>query len=314
MSKSDITSTYRSLIDNLSALRAFVAVVEAGSFSEAGYRLNVMPSTISKHISFLEEKIRGQLIVRSTKHLSVSELGQRFYDRCLTILREVEETEAELLEYQMEPQGKLRVTAGPTFARHHLPQLIPPFLQKYPKVSIELRITSEVVDLIDNSIDVAIRISGNLEPGLIAVKLAPNVRTMCVAPAYVERHGMPAQPKDLMLHNCILTKETSSTAKWTIADGAGGEEVVHVSGTMMVDDGTIYRQAVVDGVGIGYLSRYLVYQDIAEGRLIELFPERRIVTSHIYIVYPQRRNLPLKTRAFIDYLRDHFRSPPEWLQ
>jgi len=313
MMKGDVSTTYRSMLDNLSALRAFVAVVESGSFSEAGYRLNVMPSTVSKHVSFLEDKMQGQLIVRSTKHLSISELGRRFYDRCLIILKEVEETEAEMLEYQMEPQGKLRVTAGPSFAGHHLPQLLPGFLERYPKISLELRITSELLDMIDHSIDVAIRTASNLEPGLIAVKLAPNVRSVCVAPSYAEKYGVPAEPKELVNHNCILTNEASSTAKWPLL-GEGPDNVVQVSGNLIVNQGDIYRQAVVDGMGIGYLSRYLVYDYIREGKLIELFPDRRVITSNIYVVYPQRRNLPLKTRVFIDHLREAFRGTPEWME
>jgi len=311
MTRSDVTSTYRSLIDSLSALRAFVAVVESGSFSEAGYRLNVMPSTISKHVTSLEEKIHGQLIVRSTKRLSVSELGYRFYDRCLIILREVEETEAELFEYQMEPQGKLRITAGPSFAEHHIPSIIPSFLEKYPKISVDLKITHDVLDLIDHSIDVAIRISSNLDPGLIAVKLAPNIRSVCVAPSYIEKYGCPEEPKDLAHHNCLLTSEASSIAKWPLA-GENGENSVQVSGNLIVNQGSIYRKAILDGVGIGYLSRFLVYHEIEDGTLVELFPDKRLVTSHVYVVYPQRRNLPLKTRAFIDHIRDFFRVAPEW--
>ncbi|KRB82200.1 LysR family transcriptional regulator [Sphingomonas sp. Root710] len=310
--KGEIKNIYRSMLDNLSALRAFVAVVESGSFSEAGYRLNVMPSTISKHVSFLEEKIHGQLIVRSTKHLSISELGRRFYDRCLIILKEVEETEAEMLEYQMEPQGNLRVTMGPSFAGYHLPPLIPTFLERYPKISVDFRITPEVIDLIDNSIDVAIRISSNLEPGLIAVKLAPNIRSVCVSPAYIEKFGRPAEPKDLVQHNCLLTNDASSSSKWRLLQD-GEETVIHVTGNLVVNDGTIYKQAILDGIGIGHLSRYLVYKEIADGTLIELFPESRVINSYIYVVYPQRRNLPLKTRVFIDHLRDAFRGTPEWM-
>jgi len=310
--KGEVKNIYRSMLDNLSALRAFVSVVESGSFSEAGYRLNVMPSTISKHVSFLEEKLHGQLIVRSTKHLSVSELGRRFYDRCLIILKEVEETEAEMLEYQMEPQGKLRITVGPSFAGFHLPRLIPSFLDRYPKISLDFRVTPEIIDLIDHSVDVAIRISSNLEPGLIAVKLAPNIRSVCVSPGYVEKFGMPAEPKDLEGHNCLLTNEASSTSKWRLLQD-GVENVVHVSGNLVVNHGDIYKQAILDGVGIGHLSRYLVYNEINDGRLIELFPDRGVINSYIYVVYPQRRNLPLKTRVFIDHLREAFRGTPEWM-
>lgn len=310
MTRSEVTGAYRSMIDNLSALRAYVAVIEAGSFSEAGYRLNVMPSTISKHVSLLEEKFQGQLIIRSTKSLSVTELGHRFYERCLAILGEVEETEADLLAYQMEPQGKLRITAGPSLAETFFPSILPEFLARYPKINLELRVSPEVLDMIENSIDVGIRISSHLDPGLIAVKLAPNLRTICAAPAYLEKHGAPQQPADLAKHNCLLTSEAMSYAKWPLAatNGGGVDEVVQVSGNLIVNHGALYRSAVIDGMGVGYLSRYLVRKEIDRGELVELFPDRRVANSNIYIVYPQRRNLPLKTRAFIDFVREAFRK------
>lgn len=311
MAKSDLGGLYRSTIDNLSALRAFVAVVESGSFSEAGYRLNVVPSTISKHVSLLEERLHGQLLLRSTKQFSVTELGRRFYERCLAILHEVEQTEIELGEYQMEPQGRLRVTAGPIFGGYYLPKFIPSFLEKYPKVSLELRITQETLDMIDNALDVAIRISGNLDPSLIAVKLTPNIRTFCAAPSYISRHGAPETPHDLAHHNCIVADETARTGKWPIK-GKDGDEYVAVSGNLVINHGEVYRRALLDGLGIGYVSRFVVWEDIKAGRLIELFPDHRIVASHIYAVYPERRNLPLKTRAFIDHVREAFRTSPEW--
>lgn len=311
MVRSEASGLYRSTIDNLSALRAFVAVVECGSFSEAGYRLNVVPSTISKHVSLLEERLQGQLLLRSTKQLSITELGRRFYERCLAILHEVEEAENELGEYQSEPQGKLRVTAGPTFGAYYLPAIIPQFLARYPKVSLDLKLTPDTLDMIDNAIDVAIRISGNLDPSLIAVKLAPNIRTFCVAPSYIEEHGLPASPQELVRHNCILANETARTAKWPIKGGDNGE-FVSVTGNLVINHGEVYRRAILDGLGVGHLSRFPVYDDIKAGRLIELFPDLRIVASHIYVVYPERRNLPLKTRAFIDHVREAFRTPPEW--
>lgn len=311
MASREIGSLYRSTIDNLGALRAFVAVVEAGSFSEAGYRLNVVPSTISKHVAMLERRIAGQLLVRSTKRFSVTELGARFYERCLAILHEIEVTESELGEYQSEPQGRLRVTAPTSFSTHHLAALVPSFMAKYPKVSLEMRLTSNVLDLVSESVDIAIRISGNLEPNLVAVKLAPNIRTFCVAPAYIERHGKPETPQQLADHNCILTNEIASRAKWPYMD-EGGIDYVTVSGNYLVDNGDMYRRAIVDGLGIGYMAKFLAYDDIQSGHLIELFPSKRAVLSHIYAVYPERRNLPLKTRAFIDHIRDAFRAPPGW--
>lgn len=311
MATREIGNLYRSTIDNLGALRAFVAVVEAGSFSEAGYRLNVVPSTISKHVSMLEERIAGQLLVRSTKRFSVTELGARFYERCLAILHEIELTESELGEYQTEPQGRLRVTAPTSFATHHLSALIPSFMAKYPRVSLEMRLTSNVLDLVSDAVDVAIRISGNLEPNLVAVKLAPNIRTFCVAPSYIERHGRPETPQQLADHNCVLTNEIASRAKWPYMED-GAINYVTVSGSFIVDNGDMYCRSVVDGLGIGYMAKFLAYDSIQAGRLIELFPSKRVVLSHIYAVYPERRNLPLKTRAFIDHVREAFRTPPGW--
>lgn len=311
MTKADVGRLYHSTMDNLGALRAFVAVVEAGSFSEAGYRLNVVPSTISKQVSFLERRLQGQLLLRSSQHFSVTELGRRFYQRCLVILHEVEVTEIELGEYHTEPQGRLRVTAGPVFGSHYLPSLIPPFLERYPKISLDFRITPETIDMIDHGIDVAIRISSNLDPSLIAVKLAPNIRTICVAPSYLERHGRPSSPEELADHNCIITNETAKAAKWPfMTDGV--EQWVSISGNLIMNHGEVYRRSVLDGVGIGYLARFLVHEDIEEGRLIELFPERRRISSYIYAVYPERRHLPLKSRAFIDYVREAFRTTPDW--
>lgn len=311
MANREIGSLYRSTIDNLGALRAFVAVVEAGSFSEAGYRLNVVPSTISKHVAMLEERIAAQLLVRSTKRFSVTELGARFYERCLAILHEIELTESELGEYQAEPQGRLRVTAPTSFSTRHLAALVPSFMAKYPKVSIEMRLTSDVLNLVAEAVDVAIRISANLDPNLVAVKLAPNIRTFCVAPSYIERHGKPEKPEQLADHNCILTNEAASRAKWPYLE-QGTIQYVTVSGNYLVDNGDMYHRAIVDGLGIGYMAKFLAYDDIQSGRLIELFPTRRVVLSHIYAVYPERRNLPLKTRAFIDHIREAFRTPPGW--
>jgi DNA-binding transcriptional LysR family regulator len=305
--RSEVTSTYRSMIDRLSALRAFMAVVEAGSFSEAALRLNVMPSTVSKHVSLLEERFKGQLIIRSTKNLSVTELGHHFYERCMAVIREVEEMESDLLQYQMHPQGKLVVTAGPSFGYHFLPVLLPDFLKKNPSITVKLTISPESLDLIDNSIDVAIRISQHLHPGLVAVKLAPNVRTICAAPSYLEQHGRPEKPSDLAHHNCLLTSDTASGMKWLVGSDDGDKEI-QVSSNLIVNNALIYREAVIQGAGIGYLSRYLVYDAIAEGKVIELFPQQRMVNSYIYLAYAQRRNLPLKTRAFIDFMREAFRD------
>ena len=163
----------RFLIDNLALLRAFVAVVELQSFTAAGRRLAVVPSTVSKHIAALEQQVAAQLVVRSTKTLSVTEVGLRFYKRCLAILHEVDEAEIEIGDYNSEPQGLLRVSAPVTLATHFLAPIFFRFTQRYPKVTLELSLTPASQDLVASGTDVAIRISSGLDPSLIALKLAP---------------------------------------------------------------------------------------------------------------------------------------------
>jgi DNA-binding transcriptional LysR family regulator len=302
----------RSIIDNLSLLRAFVAVVESGSFSEAGRRLRVVPSTVSKHIAALEARLNGHLVVRSTKHLSITELGQRFYEHCRAILREVEEAELEIGEYNAEPQGLLKVSAATVFASRHLAPIFMRFLEKNPKVTLDTTLTTTSEDLVAHGIDVAIRISNDLDPGLIALKLAANTRVYCAAPAYLERRGRPTSGAELLTHNCLLVRGVAQSARWPIRNGRGEIEHVTVSGNFISDNGDVLRQMLLAGLGVGHLARFMVHDHLEAGDLVELFPDSRVVASHIYAVYPERRNLPLKVRTFLDHLRSEFRNPPPW--
>ena len=300
------------LLDNLTLLRAFVAVVELGSFTAAGRRLNVVPSTVSKHIAALEQQLSCQLVIRSTKTLSITELGARFYKRCLAILHEVEEAEIEVGDYKSEPQGLLRVSAPTTLATHVLAPVFFRFKQLFPKVTLDLSLTPASQDLVASGTDVAIRISSGLAPNLIALKLAPNMRLYCASPEYLVRRGTPDRPADLQHHDCVVVKSIQQSASWPFRMADGRTEHVVVSGGVMADNVEMIARAVLAGLGVGHLSRFLVEDHIARGDLVELFPECRVIESNIYAVYPERRNLALKTRAFVDHLRAEFRDPPAW--
>lgn len=303
---------YRSALDDLRALRVLIAVVETGSLTEAARRLNIAPSTVSKHISGLEARVHGQLVVRSTKQIHVTELGQRFNARCRAIIREVEGAELEVNDYNAEPQGLLRVSAAPVFAIKHLAPVVARFLEKYPKVSVDLELTSTEQDLVANGIDAAIRISGKLDDNLVAVKLAPNIRVYCAAPSYLAKHGKPASVSDLVHHNCLIIPSVARSAVWPMRREDGIIEEIAVSGTFKCNNGDMLRQALLQGMGIGHLARFMVHDHIASGDLVELFPESRVVASHIYVVFPSKRNMPLKTRAFVDHLRAEFQHAAPW--
>lgn len=303
---------YRSFFDDLRALRVFVAVVETGSLTEAAHRLAIAPSTVSKRLSALESSVSGQLVIRSTKCLHVTELGRGFYDRCIAILHEVEGAEMDVGEYNAEPQGVLRVSAAPVFASRHLMPIIARLLERHPKVCIDLSLTSSEEDLVASGIDVAIRISHDLDPSLVAVRLAPNIRVFCAAPTYLKAHGQPVSVKDLVHHNCLIVGNVSQSATWPMRRPDGTIETVPVSGSFVCNNGDMVRQALLAGLGIGHLARFMVHEHIASGQLVELFPESRVVASHIYVVFPKKRNMPLKTRVFIDHLRAEFRTPTPW--
>lgn len=302
----------RPVIDNLSLLRAYVAVVETGSFSQAGNRLRVVPSTVSKHVAALEARLRSQLIVRSTQKLSITEIGRRFYDRALIILQEVEDAELEIGEYNSEPQGELKIAAGTVFAMRHLGPTFINFLQRYPLIKLDISLSTVSDDLIADGIDVAIRIASELAPGLIAVKLAPNVRVYCAAPSYLNRHGIPQTASELVQHNCLLIRGVPQSSRWPIKGPGGTIEQIAVSGNFVSDNGDILRQALLAGIGIGHPPLFMVYDHLKSGELVEIFPESRTVVSDVYAVYPERRNLPLKTRAFIDHLKEEFHKPLAW--
>ena len=302
----------RFLIDNLTLLRAYVAVVELQNFTAAGKRLNVVPSTMSKHIAALEQQLSCQLVIRSTKTLSITELGDRFYRRCLSILHEVEEAEIEVGEYKAEPQGLLRVSAPTTLATHVLAPVFFRFKNRFPKVTLDLSLTPASQDLVASATDVAIRISSGLDPKLVALKLAPNMRLYCASPAYLARRGTPTNPAELGQHECLVVKSIQQSASWPFRLANGETEHVVVSGGLSADNVEMVMRAVLAGLGVGHLSRFLVEQHVACGDLVELFPESRVVESNIYAVYPERRNLALKTRAFVDHLRAEFLDPPAW--
>lgn len=304
--------SHRSVLNDLATLRIFVAVVEASSFTEAGRRLQIVPSTVSKHIAALETRIKGQLIIRSTQRLSVTELGRRFYERCVAILLEVENAESEIGAYQAEPQGLLRVSAATVLATRHLMPLLTSFVDRNPKVKLDLSLTTVTEDLVADGIDVAIRISNNLDPNLVAVKLAPNIRVYCVSPEYLRREGRPASVADLTSHNCLAIRNVNQSSAWPMRRDDGSFEHIVVSGNFVTNNGDMLRQALLAGWGIGHLARFMVHDHLETGELVELFPESRTVASHIYVVFQKRRNLPLKTRAFVDHMRAEFRNAIPW--
>ena len=207
--------------------------------------------------------------------------------------------------------GILRVTASASFGRQYLSPLLPEFLALHPRVKLSINLTDQMVDLVSAGFDLAIRIGALEDSSLVARKLAVNQRVLCASPEYLRRHGTPRTPQDLVDHECVLLVGSQGRQDvWRFGDGAGGEIAVRVRGRMETNYGEIVRDAVVAGMGIAAHSDWHVVRDLREGRLVQVLPDYPIAESGIYAVMPQRRLVPPRVRAFVDFLAEKFADPP----
>lgn len=296
----------RSRLDDLSLLRSFMAVATTGNFSRAGRLLNVTPSTISKHISALETKLNGQLVLRTTTQLSFTELGHRFQERCATILNEVALADAELEDYLGEPQGTLRLSVNSILARKVVTKLVKDFLLEYPRLKVELSQHGEEMDLVRDGIDLAILDHKNVDSELFVTKLYKSALVHCATAEYLALYGFPRTIDDLVHHNCLTIGNGDRPANWTFRLSDDTLKTIPVKGNVTCTDNEMLRDALLSGVGIGQIALPTVYSDLQAGDLIELFPDNRAGEENIYAIYFQPKHLPLKTRLFLDYLKAEY--------
>lgn len=290
-------------LKDLTSLRVFARVVELESFSEVARRMGITPATVSKHVASLESTLRARLINRTTRRLYVTDAGHRLYEHCVRVLKELDQAESELAEIRGEPAGPLRVSAPLLFGLAKISPHLPRFLQRYPKVTLDLDLSVEKLDLLQERIDVAVRIAESIDPGLVAFKLAPYKRVFCASPAYLEKYGVPTMPEDLIHHNCLISRGATLNAAWPIVrNGAVGH--VRVSGSLIANNGRVARDAAIAGIGVIMSAHWIVADDLASGRLVEVLPDHAPATRAVYAVLPQQGALMPKVRAYVDFLRE----------
>ena len=299
-------------MEGFGAIPVFVAVVENGGFSAAARTLGISKSAVSKRINQLEAHLGVRLLHRTTRKLSLTEAGERYFEHAAQALTAAGQAEDAVTELQGEPQGNLKISSPMSFGRLHVAPLIPKLLQRYPKLQIDLVMDDRKVDLVAGGFDVAIR-AGNLPAStLIARKLAPVRQVLCASPDYIDRYGRPATPAELSDHNCVLYSYSSDANEWTLI-GEGGPETVTVSGSYQVNNSEALLEALREGVGIGRLPTFVAGPDLKTGRLVKLFESYRIPEFTIYAVYPERQYLPAKVRAFLDFAIEYFGGDqPYW--
>ena len=289
-------------MDLSSQMVLFAKVVESGSFSAASRALGVSPSAVSRQIGFLEDRHGIRLVHRTRKGLSLTEEGRAFHDRCRVIADRVAEAEAFAADAGAREQGRLRVASTVAFGKAQLVPRLPAFLERYPGIQISLDLSDRLLDMVAEGFDVAIRFSEQIEDeSLIVRKLVTTHRVICAAPSYLARAGTPAGVADLAEHNCLQLSTIAEWNDWHLGDPAD-ETQPAISGNFETSSAEGVHIAALAGIGIARLPTYIVADDLQTGRLVRLFPDTAEQTADIFIVYPERRNLLPRVRAFIDFL------------
>lgn len=300
-------------MDDLPYLVTFAHVVDAGSFAGAAQRLGIAASAASKHVSKLERALGARLLQRSTRKLSLTEAGAAYYQHCARIVEELEQSREAVARLQAEPGGRLRITCLNSFVSAVLAPLMPEFLRRYPKVDVEIVTSDLPVDLAQEGLDLALRMTGAPSPQLVARPLAPLRFVVCASPRYFAVHGLPQQPQDLTAHALLgYPRHLSDDNTWHFMRGAERIEVPAPT-RFAVNNMQALRALAVAGSGITLLPTYVVGDDLRAGRLtVALADYIGFDNPQLYAVYlPNRYGSP-KLRAFVEYLIEKIGSPPFW--
>lgn len=298
-------------MDNFATIPFFIAVVETGSFSGAAKKLSVTKSAVSKRISQFEADLGIRLLNRTTRKLSLTEAGLKYYEyvRAATLL--AKEGEDAISNMQDKAQGILRLTAPMVFGRLHISPLLPIFLKNNPQIELHLSMDDKVVDLVENSFDMGIRIGQLSDSSLIARPLAPCSSVLCASPAYLQKFGTPETLEDLAQHNCLFYSYYRGGATWTF-DGPSGPERFLPRGNYQVNNSEVLYEALLAGMGVCQMPKFIVGPALADGQLVALLPEYKLPLHHIFAVYPQRRFMPEKMRLLLEFLIQCFNEGSDY--
>lgn len=299
-------------MDRLASMEVFVRVAQLGSFSTTAAQLGMSKSTVSKHISALEERLGVRLLNRTTRRLSLTEYGEVYRDHCLRILQEVAEADDDMDRFAAEPRGRLKINAPMSFGMMHLSPLLPGFLEAYPSVDVDLILNDRRVDLIDEGFDLAVRIGVLDDSNLIARKLASGTFVCAASPDYLKRRRIPQHPDELRSHNCLRYTLSRNSNEWRF-EKAGEVRQVAVSGRVTGNNGDVLRQTAIMGHGIVYQPLFLMADALATGQLVRLFEDWSTNNVDIFAVYPESRHVSAKLRVFIDHLVQGLKGRTDWL-
>jgi DNA-binding transcriptional LysR family regulator len=298
-------------MDRLASIAAFVRVVENGGFTAAARHLNLSPTMVSNHVQVLEDRLGARLLNRTTRRVSLTEIGREYYERSAHILADLDEADRAAGALQATPRGRLRVHCHPSLARIIAP-VVTAYLRDNPEVSVDLRRGDQLIDLLEEGFDVAIRPYVPADSSLMVRRLADWRHVLCCSPSYLETHPEPMSPADLSAHNCIRYAFYPFGDEWRFTNPEGAPLTVRVAGNLVTSDTEMTRFAVTAGLGVMLISPFSIHEDLRAGSLVPLLRNYPTAQFTIAALYPHRRHLAAKVRVFIDALARLF-AGRDWL-
>ena len=298
-------------MDHFKQISTFVEAATRGSLSAAARAEGIAPAMIGRRLDALEQRLGVKLLQRTTRKIALTNEGAAFLDDCQRILADLEDAEAAVAEGSARASGHLSISAPAGFGRMHVAPLLPSFLAEHRDVEVSLNLNDRLVDLIGEGIDVAIRIASLADSNLVGIKLADNRRVVVVAPAYLKKNGAPLAPADLIAHNCLALPSDSSQRGWTFRQN-GKNITLKVTGNMVCNDGEVLHDWALAGRGLAWRSMWEVRGALESGQLVTVLDDFAAPGNDIYAVFAQRQHMPLRIRAFIDFLRHVYAQPEYW--
>ncbi|SMG06194.1 LysR family transcriptional regulator [Paraburkholderia susongensis] len=293
-------------MNQLQSMRVFVKVADLGSFVGAAGALDLSTAVVTRHVADLEARLGTRLLNRTTRRLSLTESGATYLERVRHILADLEGVEQMVVARNHEPVGTLRIVAPVVFGLHSLAPVVQSYAARYPDVVPDVTLADRHVDLVEEGFDVGILVARHMRSASIVTRrLTTGYMTVCATPAYLERHGTPTRPEDLLKHPC-LSRPSEQGGEERVFIGPDGEVRVRPVNAIAANNAEMLRQFALLDMGVAILPSYLIGRDLASGRLVRLLDDYRLPPIEITIAYPSRLHLPAKVRTFIDHLVDHF--------
>jgi len=299
-------------MDPFSAMQTFRRVVDLGSFSAAASQAGVSHTVLSRQVKHLERHLGTQLLTRTTRRLHLTEAGALFYRHCVQILEQMQTMTLELSEHQQQPSGTLRLGVATAFGELELGRWLPDFIERHPLLQIELNCSDRFVDLLEEEIDVCLRVTDHLpDSSLVARRLASSEVLLVAAPRYVERHGMPTTPEELANHPLLGYSQLLHPQRLQLTGADGEQRGILMPRRLSANSPMALRAAAIGGLGIASFDRFIVHDALQDGRLVPVLENWKLPARSLYAVYPQSRYLAPKVRALLEYVQGYY-AQPRW--